>query len=98
MSKLSNGVKNDVIKKTVYDESLKKVNVIQTNDTVNLVEKADYNTKTAETEKTILEHDKYITTQELTKLTVENAERLKHANLASKNDIADFVKKILMKN
>ena len=38
-------------------------------------------------------HDKYITTQEFNKLTVENfAARLKQANLASKNDIADFIK------
>ena len=38
-------------------------------------------------------HDKYITTQEFNKLTVENfAAKLKQANLASKNDIADFIK------
>ena len=40
------------------------------------------------------DHDKYITTQEFNKLTSESfTERLKQANLASKNDIADFVKK-----
>ena len=39
------------------------------------------------------DHDKYITTQEFNKLTADNfAERLKQGNLASENDIADFVK------
>ena len=39
-------------------------------------------------------HDKYITTPELNKLTAENfAARLAQANLASKSDIANFVKK-----
>ena len=37
---------------------------------------------------------KYITTQECNKLGLENfAVRVAHANLASKNDIANFVKK-----
>ena len=40
------------------------------------------------------DHDKYITTPEFNKLTLENfAARLAQANLASKSDIADFVKK-----
>ena len=40
------------------------------------------------------DHDKYITTQEFNKLTAENfTTRLKQANLASNNDIANFVKK-----
>ena len=39
-------------------------------------------------------HDKYITTYDFKKITAENfAETLKQANLASKNDITDFVKK-----
>ena len=39
-------------------------------------------------------HDKYITTQEFNKLTSENfTARLAQANLISKNDIANFVKK-----
>ena len=38
-------------------------------------------------------HDKYITTSEFNKLTKENFdERLKKANLVSKNDIYDFIK------
>ena len=62
----------------------------------NLLKKTDYNTKINETEKKISDHDhdKYITTPEFNKLTVENfAARLAQANLASKSDIANFVKK-----
>ena len=40
------------------------------------------------------DQDKYITTQEFVKLTSENfAAKLAQANLASENDIANFVKK-----
>ena len=62
----------------------------------NLVKKTDYNTKINEIEQKITDHnhDKYITTPECNKLTSENfAARLKQANLASKRDIANFVKK-----
>ena len=45
LSKLSNVVKYDVVKKTESNELLKEVNAIQTNDTSDLVKKADYNTK-----------------------------------------------------
>ena len=41
---------NEVVRKTVYDELVTKFNVIQTTDTSNLVQKADYNTKVAEIE------------------------------------------------
>ena len=62
----------------------------------NLVQKTDYNTKITEIENkttTDHEHDKYITTQEFNKLTLENfTARLKQANLASKSDVANFVK------
>ena len=72
----------------------KRVNAIQTIDTSDLVKKADYNTIIEDIEKIILDHDKYITSNEFNKLTKDNfAERLKQANVASKNDIADFVKK-----
>ena len=47
LSKLSNAVKNDVIKKTVYDKFVAKVNNI---DTSGLVKKTDYNTKIIEIE------------------------------------------------
>ena len=45
LSKLSNVVKNDFVKKTVYDKFVAKVNNI---DTSGLVKKADYNTKISE--------------------------------------------------
>ena len=39
LSKLSNVVKNNVVKKTKHDELVKNVNAIQTTDTSNLVQK-----------------------------------------------------------
>ena len=75
---------------------VKKANDIETIDTSDSVKEAEYDTKIANIEKKILDHnhDKYITTQELNKLTADNfVARLKQANLASKNDSADFVKK-----
>ena len=58
--------------------------------------KTDCNTKIYEIEKKITDpnHDKYITTSEVNKLTSENfAARLKQANLVSKGDIANFANK-----
>ena len=100
LSKLSDVVKKEVVKKTEYDELVKKVNTIKTTDTRNLVKKTEYNTKTDEIEKkkkknTDLDHiNKYIITQEFNKLTAEDfASKLGQANLPSKNDIATFAKK-----
>ena len=45
LSKLSNVVKNDIVKKTVYDKLVAKVDNVDTSD---LVKKADYNTKITE--------------------------------------------------
>ena len=63
----------------------------------NLVKKADYNTKISQIENKITtdhDHDKYITIEKFNKLTSEIfTARLIQANLASKNDIANFVKK-----
>ena len=63
----------------------------------NLVKHTDHNAKISEIENKIStnhDHDKYITTQGFYKLTAENfTARLKQANLASKNDIANFTKK-----
>ena len=78
---------------------IKKVNVIQTNDTSNLVKKTYYDLKISEIEKKKknTDHDHsntYITTKEFNKLTAENLPaRLKHANLVTKVDINDFVDK-----
>ena len=62
----------------------------------NLVEKTDSNTNINEIEKKITDHDhdKYIITPEFDKLTWENfAARLAQANLTSKIDTGNFVKK-----
>ena len=57
------------------------------------MKKTDYNKKISETENKITadhDHDKYITNKELT---LKNfSARPKQANLASKSDIANFVK------
>ena len=92
LSKLSNVVRNDVVKKTEYNESVKKVHNISSIDTSNLGKKTDYNTKINKTANKITTiHSKYITTQEFNKLTSENfAARLKQANLAIKTDITDI--------
>ena len=62
----------------------------------NLVKKTVYNTKISEIDNKIAtdrDHDKYITSQVFNKLTSENFTTiLKKANLASRNDIANFVK------
>ena len=63
----------------------------------NLVKKTDYNTKISKTENKITTaqcQDKCITTQGFNKLTSENfAATQKQGNLASKSDLANFVKK-----
>ena len=79
--------KNEVSKKTIYDELDKKVNAIQSTDIKQLL----YNTRIFEIENKILDHDhgKFITTQEFNKLTADSfAARLAQANLATKVDIA----------
>ena len=57
LSKLSNEVKEDVVKKTKNDD-------IKTTDTSDLVKKATYDTKIIEAQKKVLghNHDKHITT------------------------------------
>ena len=91
--KLTNAVEKEILKKHVYDQLVKKVIVIQTINTSDLIKEADYNTKINEIEKKIPDHDKLITALEFNQLTAEDfASRLKHANFESKNYIADFVK------
>ena len=45
---MSDAVKNEFVKKTVYDELVKKVNVIQTTDISNLFKKTEDDTKIGE--------------------------------------------------
>ena len=51
LSKLSDAVKNEVVKKTEYNELVKKVSNINTTDTSDLVIKTDYITKINEIKK-----------------------------------------------
>ena len=57
----------------------------------------DYDTKVSEIKKILdLDNGEYITTQEFNKLTADTlASRLRQADLASKNDIANFGKKTM---
>ena len=79
LSKLSNTVKNDVVK---------KINDIKTTDTSDLVDKADYGTKIDKIEKKIYIYICiyiYIAAQIFNDLTSDNfATRLKQLNLAGK--------------
>ena len=58
------------------------------------LKKANYNTKIDKIEKEIPDPDQCIPTQEFNKLTADDfAERLNQVDLASKNNIARFIKK-----
>ena len=57
LSKLSNVVKNDVVKKTVYDKLVAMVDNI---DTSGLVKKTDYNTKISEIEDKIPDSSSFV--------------------------------------
>ena len=95
LSKLSVVVKKDVDKKTKYDE-LKKLTILRLMVLASWLKRLTMTQKLLKLKKKILDHnqDKYITTQEFNRLTSKNfGAKLKRANLASKNDMADFVKK-----
>ena len=66
----------------------------KTPNVINLVKKTDHNTKNSKIQNKITtdhDHDKYITTQEFNKLTLENfATTLAQENLARKNYLADL--------
>ena len=97
LSKLNDRVKKEVVKKTEYNELVKKVNAIKTTDTRNLLRKTDYDKKISEIQKnkknpTDYDHSNRYTTQELNNLTVENfAARLAQAKLATKVDTANLI-------
>ena len=55
LSKISGEVKNDVVKKTEFDELVKKVNTIQTTDNSNLLKNPDYNKKLIKLKRALLE-------------------------------------------
>ena len=56
MSKVSNEVKKDVAKTTVFDELVKSVNATQTNGTIYFVKNAERDTKIKDIERNILDH------------------------------------------
>ena len=66
LSKLSNAVKTDVAKKTLYDKLVKKVNTTHTINISDLVKKADFDTKMEELKKNP-SRDKYITANNFSK-------------------------------
>ena len=95
LRKLSDMVKNELVKNTVYGELVKNVNDTHTTDTSNLIKKLTMTDKLGDFEKKTLDHGhgKYITTQEFNNLTAYNfTVRFAQAKLAAKDDIADFVK------
>ena len=57
LSQPSNLVKNEVVKKTVYDELVKRTNLIQATDTSSLVKQTDYYTKNFKIKEKRLDHD-----------------------------------------
>ena len=67
MTKLSNVVKNDVVKKADYNKLVTKVDNV---DTSGLIKKTDYNSKISETEDNIPDTSNLATKTALT--TVEN--------------------------
>ena len=97
LSKLYDLVKNTV-KKTEYDELVKKMSDIIDYTTDLVKKKASYNTEISEIKtKIIIIINTF--TKECIKLTTDNfAARLKQANLASKNHIAVFVKNAYFKD
>ena len=88
LSKLSDVVKNDVVKKTVYDKLVAKVNNIDTSD---FVLKTKYNTDKTELENKIPDVTNFVKKTKLTEL--EN-KILDVRNLATKTALTAVENKI----
>ena len=76
--KLSDVVEKKCVKKTAYDELVKKVKATKSAEISDLVKKADFNRKKKdeiEKEKKIIDHDKYITTSEFLDFTLFSLQR-----------------------
>ena len=87
MSKLNDVIKNDVVKKTVYDKLVAKVNGIDTSD---FVLKTKYNTEKIELEKKIPDVADFIKKAKLTEL----ANKIPNvSNLATKTELTAVEKK-----
>ena len=99
LSKVSHVVKNDVVRKDVYNAKIKDIEDKRP-DITSLLSTAAFNTKINEVKNKITNitnleyYNIIITIPEFNKLTIENfAARLAQENLATKNDITNFVKK-----
>ena len=88
LSKLSDAVKNDVVKKAVYDKLVAKVNNIYTND---FVLKTKYQTDKAELEKEIPDVTNFV---KKTKLTELESKIPDVSNLATTNALTAVENKI----
>ena len=92
LSKLSNVVKNDVVKKTVYDKLMAKVDNI---DTSGLVKKIDCNTKITEIEDKIPDSSSFVKkTDYNTKITEIECKIPDISGLATKTAMATVENKI----
>lgn len=86
MSKLSNVVDTDVVKKIVYNQLVTNVANVNAIDSNKLMRKADFKIKELE--------DKYLTTPEFNKFSAEIfVEKLKQAKLKMKSCITNFITK-----
>ena len=88
MSKLSDVVKTDVVKKTVYDKLVAKVNSIDTND---FVLKTKYNTDKTELENKIPNVTNFVQKTKLTELEIKIPDI---SNLAAKTRLTTVENKI----
>ena len=100
--KVSDVVKNEFVKKTEYDELVKKVKMLfRLLILVILLKKADYDAKISKNEKKILDHNQgeYMTTQEVNKVMADYfAAKLKQVNFRKQIWYCRFSKKGMMKN
>ena len=88
LSNLSNVVKNDIAKKTVYHELVKKVNAIPTINTSFFSDKTECDVKNKDTGDNVPNHSLYSTTNDFNKLPGRYFdEKLKRANLAADTDV-----------
>ena len=85
LKKSSDAVKNEVVKKGVYDKLVKKVKATQATDTNNLIKKADNNKNAATIENNIFDHnpDIYIYILLLKNLTQEINNRKLYSKIST---------------
>ena len=88
MSKLSDVVKNNVVKKTVYDKVVSKVNNIDTND---FVLKTEYNTNKKELEIKIPDVANFVKQLNLTELENKISEISNSAKKAALNAVENKI-------